>query len=86
MSSLFFTFFGVNVVRTVWEVIPVSLYDTKTAAKWLSISEWTLRKWEREHRIHAVRLGGAVRYEDEELRRFIEAAKARAAARRDGEL
>jgi len=53
----------------------IELLTTEEAARLLKVSPWTLRKWEEKGRIAAVRLGGAVRYEMEELRRFVEAAR-----------
>jgi excisionase family DNA binding protein len=53
----------------------MNLVDTNDAAKMLAISPWTLRAWEREGLINAVRLGGAVRYELSELQRFVERCK-----------
>ena len=51
------------------------LCDVKEAARFLSISPWTLRALIRQGKLHPVRIGRLVRLEEQEIQSFIDSAK-----------
>lgn len=51
------------------------LCDVKEAARFLSISPWTVRALIRQGKLHPVRIGRLVRLEGREIQSFIDAAK-----------
>jgi len=51
------------------------LLNCEKAAELLSVSPWTVRKWLRENKLSAVRLGRRVLIESAEIRRFIDAGR-----------
>jgi len=53
------------------------LHDVRSAAKLLAISEWTVRAYVRQGKLHPVRIGRLVRFEVSEIQAFVAAAKGR---------
>jgi len=51
------------------------LWSVDEVAQMLGCSPWTIRKWEYEGKLKAVRLGGLVRFEREAVESFIAAAR-----------
>jgi excisionase family DNA binding protein len=60
------------------------LQSVEDAAKTLSISPWTLRKYLAENKLQAVRIGRRVLIEPSEIRRLIEEGRERRGRTRDG--
>ena len=50
---------------------PNALLDVNGAAEYLGVSPWTIRRWEFDGKLHAVRLGKLVRFEPSEVQPFI---------------
>jgi excisionase family DNA binding protein len=53
----------------------MKLYDVKDAARVLAISPWTVRLYIREGKPRPIRLGRLVRLDEQELEKFVLAAK-----------
>jgi excisionase family DNA binding protein len=51
------------------------LYDVKSTAQLLGVSTWTVRGYIRQGKLHPVRIGRLVRFEEEELSRFVASGK-----------
>jgi excisionase family DNA binding protein len=56
------------------------LYDVRAAALLLAVSPWTIRAYVRQGRLRPVRLGRLVRFDDEDLQRFVDEAKGEVSA------
>lgn len=52
------------------------LLDVKGAAEALAVSPWTIRAYIRDGKLQPVRLGRLVRIDEEEVKRFVNAARA----------
>jgi excisionase family DNA binding protein len=53
------------------EMALIALWDVNEAARRLHVSPWTIRRWEFDGKLRAVRLGKLVRFEPSEIQRFI---------------
>ena len=53
----------------------LQLYDVCQAAEMLRISPWTIRAYIRNGKLRPIRVGRLVRLDEQELERFVNAAK-----------
>ena len=53
------------------------LYDVESAARMLAVSPWTIRAYVRQGKLRPIRVGRLVRFDEQELERFVASAKAR---------
>ena len=53
----------------------MTLYDIQKVAQMLSVSPWTVRAYIRKGKLFPVRIGRLVRLDEQELERFVAAAK-----------
>jgi excisionase family DNA binding protein len=52
-----------------------ALHDVNEAARLLAVSPWTIRAYIRQGKLHPLRFGRLVRIDEQELQRFVAAAK-----------
>lgn len=52
-----------------------ALHDVKSAAQLLAVSPWTVRAYIRQGKLQPIRIGRLVRLEEQEIHRFVAAAK-----------
>jgi excisionase family DNA binding protein len=53
----------------------MKLYNVRDAAQVLAVSPWTVRLYIREGKLRPIRLGRLVRLDEQELEKFVLAAK-----------
>ena len=54
----------------------MKLYDIQDVARMLAVSPWTVRAYIRKGKLCPVRIGRLVRLDEQELEKFVAAAKA----------
>ena len=56
------------------------LYDIPSAAELLKVSSWTIRAYIRQGKLRPIRVGRLLRFDEQELEKFVSRAKAGAEA------